>query len=197
MEVILIDDVFHLGKRGQVVKVADGYGRNYLLPKNLAIPATAGNLKMVEQQRAALARKEATLKEDAEILAGELNQVHLLISRKSGETGALFGSVTSKDIGDLLEANGIVLDRRKILLEQPVKSIGNFNIEVRPHSDVAAHVLLSVLVEGDEAVNRLKKKDAESDQIVAELEAKVKELTQVGGEEKEVKKEVKKEVNSE
>ncbi|MGH9339168.1 MAG: 50S ribosomal protein L9 [Acidobacteriota bacterium] len=197
MEVILIDDVFHLGKRGQVVKVADGYGRNYLLPKKLAIPATAGNLKMVEQQRAALARKEATLKEDAEILAGELNQVHLLISRKSGETGALFGSVTSKDIGDLLEANGIVLDRRKILLEQPVKSIGNFNIEVRPHSDVAAHVLLSVLVEGDEAVNRLKKKDAESDQIVAELEAKVKELTQVGGEEKEVKKEVKKEVNSE
>lgn len=179
MEVILIDDVFELGKRGQVVIVADGYGRNYLIPKKLAIPATAGNLKMIEQQRLAMAKKETKYKEEAELLAQELGQLHLIVSRKSGETGSLFGSVTSKDVGDLLEKNGIQLDRRKILLTQPIKGIGNYKIELRPHSDVAAELLLSVLIEGDEPVAKVKKKDEESEKIVAELEARIKEIEQL------------------
>ena len=181
MEVILIDDVFELGKRGTVVRVADGYGRNYLIPKNLAIPATPGNKKMIEQQRLAMAKKEATYQEEAELLTQELNQLHLMISRKSGETGTLFGSVTSKDIANLLKTTGIHLDRRKIVLNQPVKSIGNYRIEVRSHSEVTAELLLSVLVESDKPVSKIKKKDEESDTIVAELEAKLKEMKQLMG----------------
>lgn len=179
MEVILIDDVFELGKRGTVVKVADGYGRNYLIPKNLAIPATPGNKKMIEQQRLAMAKKEAKYQEEAELLTQELNQLHLMISRKSGETGTLFGSVTSKDIADLLKTTGVQMDRRKIVLNQPIKSIGNYSVEVRPHPEVTAELLLSVLLEGDEPVNTIKKKDEESDAIVAKLEATLKEMRQL------------------
>ena len=181
MEVILIDDVFELGKRGTMVRVADGYGRNYLIPKNLAIPATPGNQKMMEQQRLAMAKKESKYQEEAELLTQELNQLHLMISRKSGETGTLFGSVTSKDIADLLKTTGIQLDRRKIILHQPIKSIGNYTIEVRPHSEVTAELLLSVLLEGDKPVGKIKKKDEETDEIVAELEAKLKEMKQSMG----------------
>ena len=178
MKVILIDDVFELGKRGTVVRVADGYGRNYLIPKSLAIPATPGNRKMIEQQRLAMAKKESKYQEEAELLTQELNQLHLMLSRKSGETGTLFGSVTSKDIADLLKTSGIQLDRRKIVLNQPIKSIGNYRIEVRTHSEVTAELLLSILVEGDKPVSKIKKKDEESDAIVAELEAKLKEMKQ-------------------
>ena len=179
MEVILIDDVFELGRRGQVVRVAGGYGRNYLLPKRLAILATTGNKKMIEQQRLAMAKGEARSKQEAQVLAEELNQLHLLISRKSGETGTLFGSVTSKDIADLLEKSGIGIDRRKILLHQPIRDIGNFKIQVRPHSEVAAELLLSVLVEGKESVTEAKKRDEESERIIGELEVKIKEIQQL------------------
>ncbi len=181
MQVILTDDVFQLGKRGEVVKVADGYGRNYLIPRRLAIPVTPGNLKMIEQQRIAMAKKEAKFKEEAQVLAGELNQVHLIVSRKAGDTGALFGSVTSKDLADLLATQGIHIDRRKILMEQPAKSIGNYSIEVRPHSEVQAIITVSVLPEGEEAIARAKKRDAESDRIVADLDAKVKEIALLTG----------------
>jgi large subunit ribosomal protein L9 len=178
MEVILIDDVFELGKRGTVVRVADGYGRNYLIPKSLAIPATPGNRKMIEQQRLAMAKKESKYQEEAELLTQELNQLHLMLSRKSGETGTLFGSVTSKDIAALLKTTGIQMDRRKIVLNQPIKSIGNYRIEVRPHSEVTAELLLSIVAEGDEPVSKIKKMDEESDAIVAELEARLKEMKQ-------------------
>ena len=181
MEVILIDDVFELGKRGTVVRVADGYGRNYLIPKSLAIPATPGNRKMIEQQRLAMAKKESKYQEEAELLTQELNQLHLMLSRKSGETGTLFGSVTSKDIAALLKTTGIQMDRRKIVLNQPIKSIGNYRIEVRPHSEVTAELLLSIVAEGDEPVSKIKKKDEESDAIVAELEARLKEMKQSTG----------------
>jgi large subunit ribosomal protein L9 len=170
--------VFELGKRGTVVTVADGYGRNYLIPKSLAIPATPGNRKMIEQQRLAMAKKESKYQEEAELLTQELNQLHLILSRKSGETGTLFGSVTSKDIADLLKTTGIQLDRRKIVLNQPIKSIGNYRIEVRPHSEVTAELLLSIVAEGDEPVSKIKKKDEESDAIVAELEARLREMKQ-------------------
>jgi large subunit ribosomal protein L9 len=176
MQLILIDDVSGLGKRGEMVKVADGYGRNYLLPRRLAVHATPGNIKMVEQQRVALAKKEAKLKEEAQMLAGELSSYHILLSRKAGETGALFGSVTSKDLAELLETAGVHMDRRKILLDPPIKAIGNYNVEMRPHSDVHAHMVLSVLPEAEEEIAIVKKRDDESEKTIADLDAKVKEL---------------------
>lgn len=179
MEVILIDDIFELGKRGEVVKVADGYGRNYLIPKKLAIPSTPGNLKMIEQQRLAMAKKETKYQEEAELLAQELNKLHLIVSRKSGNAGALFGSVTTKDIAHLLAGTGIQMDRRKIILDQPIKTIGNYKIQTRPHSAVSAELLLSVVSEGDESVARVKPKDEESEAIIADLEAKLQELEKV------------------
>jgi large subunit ribosomal protein L9 len=181
MQVILTDDVFELGKRGEIVKVADGYGRNYLIPRRLAIPVTPGNIKMIEQQRVALAKKEAKFRDSAELLAGELNQLHIIVSRKAGDTGALFGSVTAKDLVELLQTQGVHIDRRKILMDQPLKSIGNYRLEVRPHSDVEASLLLSIVVEGDAPVTRVKRKDEESDRIVADLDAKVKEIAQLTG----------------
>jgi len=181
MQVILTDDVFELGKRGEIVRVADGYGRNYLIPRRLAVPVTPGNLKMVEQQRLAMAKKEAKFKGEAELLAGELSQLHLIISRKAGDTGALFGSVTTKDLAELLQTQGVHIDRRKILMEQPIKSIGNFSVDVRPHSDVNAVLVISVIAEGEEPVARAKKKDEESDRIIADLDAKVKEIALLTG----------------
>ena len=182
MELILIDDVFHLGRRGDRVRVANGYGRNYLLPKRLAVVATPGNLKMIEQQKLAQVKREAKNQEEAGILAQELNQLHLILSRKVGDTGALFGSVTTKDLSDLMHANGVEFDRRKIQLQQPIKNIGNYDIELRPHPDVEAQILVSVIPEEAGPVERLKKRDEETDQIVAELEAKLAEVSQTQGE---------------
>ena len=190
MELLLIDDVFHLGRRGDLVQVANGYGRNYLLPKRLAVVATPGNLKMIEQQKLAQVKKEAKNQEEAGILAGELNQLHLILSRKVGDTGALFGSVTTKDLSDLMHANGVEFDRRKILLEQPIKGIGNYNIELRPHPEVEAQMLVSVIPEETGPVERLKKRDEESDAIVAELEAKLAEVHQAQDEPEEAQKPV-------
>jgi large subunit ribosomal protein L9 len=181
MEVILIDDVFELGRRGEVVKVAAGYGRNYLIPKKLAVPATPGNLKTVEQQRVALAKREAKDRGEAEILAAELSQIHIVVSRKAGDTGVLFGSVTSKDLSDVLAANGVNLDRRKILLHQPIKSIGNYTVEIRPHSDVDASLLVSVLPDTGEEIARTMPRGESSDAIVAELNAKVAEIERASG----------------
>lgn len=181
MQVILIDDVFELGRRGEVVKVSPGFGRNYLIPRQLAIPATPGNLKMIEQQRVTMAKKEAKYKEEAELLAEELGRKHLLISRKAGDTGVLFGSVTSKDVGDVLEANGIHLDRRRILLSQPIKNIGTYRIQSRPHAEVDVELLLSVIPEGDEPVTRLLERGEESDKILHDLEEKVREAEQLSG----------------
>ena len=176
MQLILIDDVYGLGKRGQLVQVAPGYGRNYLVPKGLAVAATKGNLKTIKQRRLTMAKKEASFLDEAQMLADELSQLHLLVSRKSGESGALFGSVTAKDIVDLLKQEGIRLDRRKLLLDHPLKSIGNYQVPVRTHSEVEASLLVSVLIEGEDSIKRIKRKDQESDQIVAALNDKVKEL---------------------
>lgn len=176
MKVILVDDVYGLGRRGEVANVADGYGRNYLIPKRLAVMATAGNLKMVEEQRVALAKKESKYVEEAELLAQELGQLHIIISRRAGDTGVLFGSVTSKDLEEVLSANGINLDRRKILLTQPIKSIGNYRVETRPHADVEATFLLSVTPEGDESVARTMPRGEESDAVVKDLESKLAEI---------------------
>lgn len=147
MEVILKEDVNKLGHRGDVVKVADGYGRNYLLPEKLAIEATAVNKAVIDQMKASAVRKSAKEKVDAAALADQLNAVELVFERKVGESDHLFGSVTSSDIAHELEAKGFTVDRRKIALDDPLKSIGEYHVPVKLHREVTSHV--KVTVKGD------------------------------------------------
>src|SRR5438477_9676984 len=124
MEVILREDIDNLGNRGQVVKVAPGYARNFLLPKKLAVAATEANKKIVEQERQSHLRKEAKLKNEAEDLSKLLTGVSVTIAQKAGENDQLFGSVTAKDVAEALEKQNFTVDRRKILLEDPIKQLG-------------------------------------------------------------------------
>jgi len=144
MEVILKEDVLKLGHRGDVVKVADGYGRNYLLPEKLAIEATPANKAVIEQMKASAIRKSAKEKVDAESLAQRLNEIELVFERKAGEHDHLFGSVTSSDIAHALEAKGYTVDRRKIALDDPLKTIGEYHVPVKLHRDVTSHVKVTV-----------------------------------------------------
>lgn len=178
MKIILTEDVQNLGKRGGVVRVANGYARNYLIPKGWAVIATAANLKMIEEQRVASAKKEAKLKEEAEILSGELRLLHLILSRKAGDTGVLFGSVTAKDIAELLESNGIHIDRRRVSLEHPLKKIGNFTVDTHPHAEVSVSLMVSVIPEETDPVAKVLKRGAESDKIIAEVEAQLEKLAE-------------------
>ena len=144
MQIILQEDVEKLGNHGQVVEVAEGYARNFLLPRKLALEANAGNMKRLEKMRAAFAKKEATEKGDAQKLAELLAGVSLEIARKSGENDQLFGSVTTADISDALAAQGYTIDKRKLQLAEPIKLIGNFDIPVKLHREVVATVKLAV-----------------------------------------------------
>ena len=148
MEVILKEDVNKLGHRGDVVKVADGYGRNYLLPGKLAIEATSANRAVIEQMKASAVRKSAKEKGEAEQLAATLSAVELVFVRKVGENEHLFGSVTSGDIAHELEGKGYKIDRRKVALDEPLKTLGEYHVPVKLHRDVTAHV--KVTVEGDQ-----------------------------------------------
>lgn len=149
MEVILKEDVAKLGSRGDVVKVAEGYGRNFLLPRRLAIQASAGNKKVIEQMRAAAVRRSAKEKAQAEELSKQFDGVSVSFQRKSGEHDQLFGSVTSGDLADALERKGFTVDRRKIQLHEPLKTIGEFAVPVKLHKDVTAH--LKVVIEKEAA----------------------------------------------
>ena len=144
MEVILKEDVNKLGHRGDVVKVADGYGRNYLLPGKLAIEANAANKAVVEQMKNSAVRKSAKEKIEAEALSTKLGEVELVFERKVGEHDHLFGSVTSGDIAHGLEAQGFVIDRRKISLDEPLKSLGEFHVPVKLHREITSHVKVTV-----------------------------------------------------
>lgn len=144
MDVILREEIEKLGHRGQVVKVAAGYARNYLLPRKLAVPATEANKKIVEQERQAALRREAKEAAQAQELANLLGTVTLTSVQKAGEQDILFGSVTSKDIADLLEKQGYTIDRRKIELEHPVKTLGEHKINIKLHREVVATVTLVV-----------------------------------------------------
>ena len=139
MEVILKEDVAKLGSRGDVVKVAEGYGRNYLLPHKLAIEATAGNKAVIEQMKAAALRRSAKEKSQAEDLAKQFDGVSVLFQRRSGEHDQLFGSVTSSDIADALGKKGFDIDRRKIQLHEPLKTLGEFTVPLKLHKDVTTH----------------------------------------------------------
>jgi len=147
MEVILKEDVVNLGHRGDVVKVADGYGRNFLLPRKLALQATTANKAVIEQMKASAARRSATEKVQAEELLTKLEPVVLSFTRKSGESGQLFGSVTSADIAAELATRGFEIDRRKISLNEPIKALGNHEVAVRLHREVTAHVKVKVIGE--------------------------------------------------
>ena len=144
MEVILKEDVQKLGHRGDVVKVADGYGRNYLLPGKLAIEATAANKSVIAQMKESSIRKSAKEKVQSEDLARQMSEVELTFERKVGEHDHLFGSVTSGDIAQQLEAKGYTIDRRKIALEEPLKQLGEFHVPVKLHREVTAHVKVTI-----------------------------------------------------
>jgi large subunit ribosomal protein L9 len=149
MEVILREDVSNLGHRGDVVKVADGYGRNYLLPRHLAMEATPANKAVIDQMKASAVRRSAKEKAEAEQLVTQLNNVSLVFTRRVGENDHLFGSVTSVDIAQGLADKGFTIDRRKVHLDEPLKSTGEFHVPVKLHREVTAHV--SVTVKGEEA----------------------------------------------
>ena len=144
MEVILREDVEKLGGRGEVVKVAAGYARNFLLPKRLAVAATEANKKIVEQERQSWLKREAKARTESEDLGKLLETVVLTFKQRAGETDQLFGSVTSKDIAEALEAKGFHIDRRKIQLEDPIKHLGEFSVPIRLHRDVTAPVKVQV-----------------------------------------------------
>lgn len=148
MEVILKEDVNNLGHRGDIVKVADGYGRNYLLPKKLAMEANAANKAVIEQMKNAAVRRSAHEKSEAETLVAQLDAVSLNFARKVGENEHLFGSVTSADIAQELEHKGFNIDRRKVQLQEPLKSLGEFLVPIRLHREVTAH--LKVVVQAEE-----------------------------------------------
>jgi large subunit ribosomal protein L9 len=147
MEVILREDIEKLGNRGEVVKVAAGYARNFLIPKRLAVAATESNKKIVEQERQAHLRKEAKLQGEAADLAKLLNGVSVTIKQKAGENDQLFGSVGSKDVADALAAKNFTIDRRKIQLDEPIKQLGEYKIPVRLHKEVTAEVTVVVAKE--------------------------------------------------
>jgi large subunit ribosomal protein L9 len=147
MEVILREEIGKLGRRGDVVKVASGYARNYLLPNRLAVAATEGNKKIVGQERQAHLRRDAKEAADAGDLGKLLGSAEVTITQKAGENDQLFGSVTATDISVALEKQGYTIDRRKVHLEEPIKTLGDFKVSVRLHRDVTVEVPVHVVKE--------------------------------------------------
>jgi large subunit ribosomal protein L9 len=148
MEVILREHVDNLGRRGEIVKVADGYARNYLLPRKLALLATDGNKKQIEREKVKFEAKELEEKKVAEAVSERLATVEVEIARKVGETEALYGSVTTGDIAQALAAKGFDLDKRKLVLQEPIKKIGEFSVPVKLHRDVTTQLKVRVVAEG-------------------------------------------------
>jgi large subunit ribosomal protein L9 len=149
MEVILREHVDNLGRRGEVVKVADGYARNYLLPRKLALVATEGNKQQIERERAKFEAREAEERKTADAVAVRLANVEVEIRRKVGETEVLYGSVTSADIAEALAANGFEIDRRKLHLQEPIKKLGEYDVPLRLHRDVILPIKVKVMPEGE------------------------------------------------
>jgi large subunit ribosomal protein L9 len=147
-QVLLREDIDNLGARGEIVKVRAGYARNYLLPRKLAVKATASNVKQIEQERAALLRKEATERAGAEAQATQMNSLRLAFERKVGEHGMLYGSVTSMDIQEALKEKGYEFDRRRIHLAEAIKETGEFSVRVRLHREVNVDIPVIVTPEG-------------------------------------------------
>jgi len=148
MEVILRTHVDNLGNRGEIVKVADGYARNYLLPRKLALPATEGNKRHVERERRIVEAREAEDKAQAEAIAARLVGIEVEIARRVGETDQLYGSVTSADIADFIKAKGFEIDRRKLILPEPIKTLGSHSVPLKLHREVTVGLTVNVVKEG-------------------------------------------------
>ena len=146
--VLLREDIESLGARGDIVKVKAGYARNYLLPRKLAVQATASNVRQIEQERAALLRREARERGSAEAQGAEMNKLRLNFERRVGEHGILYGSVTSMDITEALKERGHEVDRRRVILREPIKEVGDFTVQVRLHRDVTIEIPVTVAAEG-------------------------------------------------
>jgi len=164
MEVILKEHVDNLGRRGEIVKVADGYARNYLLPRKLALLATATNKKQIERLRDKFDAHEAEEKKVAEAMGDRVAHLDIVLARKVGETEALYGSVTAADIAEALAAKGFEIDRRKLQLHEPIKRLGEFDVPLRLHPEVVAHVKLKVVAEGSQGET----KEGEKSKVKAE-----------------------------
>jgi large subunit ribosomal protein L9 len=154
-KILLREDVDDLGARGEIVRVRSGYARNYLLPRKLAVEATASNVKQIEQERAALLKKEATERASAEGQADQMRSLVLDFKRKAGEQGALYGSVTSMDIAEALQEKGYDIDRHRIHLREPLKRLGDFTVPVRLHRQVSIDLQVKVSPEGEVIVGHL------------------------------------------
>lgn len=148
MEVILREHVDNLGRRGDVVKVADGYGRNFLLPRKLALPVNEQNRKQIERERKVADARELAERQDAEAVAQKLAAVELVLARRVGEHDTLYGSVTSADIADALAEKQFDIDKRKIVLADPLKAVGEYEVPVKIHRDVPAHVKVKIVALG-------------------------------------------------
>jgi large subunit ribosomal protein L9 len=154
-KVLLREDVDDLGARGEIVRVRAGYARNYLLPRNLAVEATAGNVKGIESERAALLKKEAKERASAEAQSQQMGSLDLEFRRKAGEQGALYGSVTSMDIAEALRERGYEIDRHRIHLREPLKRLGEYTVPVRLHREVTIDLKVRVAAEGEVIVGHL------------------------------------------
>ena len=150
MKIVLREDVDKLGERGQVVNVAAGYARNFLFPKALAFEATAGNMRQIELRKKVWVVREAREIEDATKLVARIAEIKIVIAKKVGEHDALYGSVTSQEIADLLKAKGVEVDRRKIQMQEPIRSLGTFEVPIKIHRQVGASVSLQVVSESAE-----------------------------------------------
>src|SRR5260221_14603486 len=148
MEVMLRDHVENVGKRGEVVKVANGYARNFLLPRKLALPATPGNMKQIQRERVKLDAKEAEEKGAAEAVAAKMAGVDVVITRRVGETDVLYGSVTTADIAEALGKLGFETDKRKLGLREPIKKLGEYSVPLKLHTEVTVSVPVRVVAEG-------------------------------------------------
>ena len=166
-KVLLREDVDDLGARGEIVRVRAGYARNYLLPRNLAVEATTGNVKGIEQERAALLKKEAKERATAEAQSEQMGSLQLEFRRKAGEQGALYGSVTSMDLAEALKERGYEIDRHRIHLREPLKRLGEYSVPVRLHREVTIDLKVKVAPEGEVIVGHL------TPEQVAQLEKEI------------------------
>ena len=154
-KILLREDVDDLGARGEIVRVRAGYARNYLLPRKLAVEATAGNVKQIERERAVLLKKAANERATADAQAEQLQSLSLTFERKAGESGALYGSVTSMDIAEALQERGYEIDRHRIHMREPLKRVGDFTVPLRLHREVTVDLQVKVAPEGEVIVGHL------------------------------------------
>ncbi len=179
-KVLLREDVDDLGARGEIVRVRAGYARNYLLPRKLAVEATASNVKQIDQERAALLKKEAKERATADAQSEKLGKLVLEFKRKAGEHGALYGSVTSMDIAEALQERGYEIDRHRIHLREPLKRLGDYTVPVRLHREVTVELPVKVAAEGEVIVGHL---TAEQEAALAkEAEAETREESSTASE---------------